>query len=51
MKLLIKQRLVVLENKLKIAEGRMGNEIVTGIWDEHVHTAIFKMDKQQGPIV
>ena len=22
-----------------------------GVWDGHVHTAIFKMDNQQGPIV
>ena len=22
-----------------------------GVWDLHVHTAIFKMDNQQGPVV
>ena len=22
-----------------------------GVWDEHVHAAIFKMDNQQGPTV
>ena len=22
-----------------------------GVWDGHVHTAVFKMDSQQGPIV
>ena len=22
-----------------------------GVWDEHAHTAIFKMDNQQGPTV
>ena len=22
-----------------------------GVWNEHVHTAMFKMDNQQGPIV
>ena len=22
-----------------------------GLWEDHVHIAIFKMDKQQGPIV
>ena len=22
-----------------------------GVWDGHVHTATFKMDKQQGPTV
>ena len=22
-----------------------------GVWDSHVHTAIFKMDNQQGPMV
>ena len=26
--------------------GRMGRE---GVWDGHVHTAIFKMDHLQGP--
>ena len=29
-------------------EGRMGNQ---GVWDKHVHTAIFKMNNQQGPTI
>ena len=30
---------------------RQGEGIVDGIWDQHVHTAIFKMDNQQGPTI
>ena len=29
----------------------MGVRDSQGIWDWHVHTAIFKMDKQQGPTI
>ena len=28
-----------------------GDRLGVGVWDGHVHTAIFKMDKQQGPTV
>ena len=28
-----------------------GNYEGKGVWDRHVHTAIFKMDNQQGPTV
>lgn len=32
--------------------GRMGWEgIVRGIWDGHVHTAVSKIDNQQGPTI
>ena len=31
--------------------GRMGGRDNQGVWDRHVHTAIFKMDNQQGPTV
>ena len=27
---------------------RMGGSNSSGVWDGHVHTAIFKMDSQQG---
>ena len=30
--------------------GRVAGERL-GVWDWHVHTAIFKMDNQQGPTV
>ena len=30
--------------------GRIGGQYSLGAWDWHVHTAIFKMDNQQGPI-
>ena len=37
---------------LWLPEGRMGvGEGQLGVWDRHVHTALFKMDNQQGPIV
>ena len=31
--------------------GRMGGRDIYGVWDGHVDTAIFKMDKQQGPAI
>ena len=31
--------------------GRVGGRDSQGAWDRHVHTAIFKMDNQQGPTV
>ena len=30
---------------------RMGGSNSSGVWGGHVHTAMFKMDKQQGPTV
>ena len=35
---------------LWLPEGRMWGK-GQGVWDGHVHTAIFKVDNQQGPIV
>ena len=29
----------------------LGGRDSQGLWEGHVHTAIFKMDNQQGPIV
>ena len=31
--------------------GRMGGTKRWGVWDGHVHTAIFKMDNQQVPTI
>ena len=31
--------------------GKDGGRNSLGVWDGHVHTAIFKMDNQQGPTV
>ena len=31
--------------------GRMGRRDSQGVWDQHVHSAVFKMDNQQGPTV
>ena len=45
MNLITKQRLTG-QNELTVAGtgGRDGQ----GVWDEHVHTAVFKMDNHQG---
>ena len=50
---LTRQRLTDLENGLMVAEGvgKDGERNSQGVWDGHVHTAIFKMDNQQGPPV
>ena len=38
------------ENEFKVAkEEGLGNR--QGVWDGHVHTAVFKTDNQQGPTV
>ena len=33
-----------------VTQGKWGRDKL-GVWDGHVHTAIFKMDNQQKPIV
>ena len=44
-----KKRLTALENELTVASGgRMKGRDNWGVWDGHVHTAIFKRDNQQG---
>ena len=35
----------------KIIQQGRGEGIVQGVWDGHVHTAVFKMDNQQRPTV
>ena len=40
-----------LENKfMAVGERRRGRDSY-GVWDRHIHTAIFKMDSQQGPTI
>ena len=39
-----------MENKLKFPEGKDGRKR-EGVWDGHVHSAMFKMDNQQGPTI
>jgi len=34
-----------------LPEGRKREKDNLGVWDGHVHTALFTMDKQQGPTV
>ena len=38
-------------NKLTVARGKEKGKDNLGVWDGHVHTALFTMDKQQGPTV
>ena len=45
--LLTKQRLMDLENELTL----LGRRDIEGIWESRVHTAMFKMEDQQGPPV
>ena len=41
-----------LENELLVAGGEELEGMDSyGVWDRHVHTAIFQMDNQQGPTV
>ena len=44
-----RKRFSDLENEL-VAIGKDGRKRL-GSWDEHVHTAVFKMDSQQEPTV
>ena len=47
-----RNRLTDLENELMVTRGKWGaRRDGLGVWDWHVHTAIFKMDNQQGPAV
>ena len=34
-----------------VAGGKAGEKEWLGSWDRQVHTAVFKMDNQQGPTV
>ena len=43
-----RKRLTDLEKGLNICRGKDEGKR-HGVWDEHVHTAIFKIGSQQGP--
>ena len=43
-----RKRFTDLESALMVARG---GGTVRGVWDGHVHTAIFRMDNQRGPTV
>ena len=45
-----RRRLTDLES-LRSPTERMGRKDSQGVWDGHVHSEIFKVDNQQGPIV
>ena len=42
-----RKRSTDLENEFMIARGRLEGRDSQGVWDGHVHIAIFKMDNQQ----
>ena len=42
-------RLTEFKNELLLAGGRVGVRDSQGVGKGHVHTAVFKMDNQQGP--
>ena len=44
-----RNRFTDLENELMVPGGDGGRRDRLGVWDWHVHTAIFKIDNQQGP--
>ena len=46
-----RNRLTDLENKFLTAKVGMGQRDNYGVWDGHIHTAVFKMHNQQGPTV
>ena len=39
----------ILCNNLMVPRGMDGGRESQGVWDGHGHTAVFKMDDQQGP--
>ena len=45
-----RKRLTDLENELLVARGKEGGRDNKGVWDGHIHTAIFKIDNR-GPTV
>ena len=45
-------RLIDVENRFLATKGESGERRGKfGDWDEHVHTGIYQIDKQQGPTV
>ena len=44
-----RNRFIDEENELIVARGEDRERDSQGVWDQHVHTAMFKMDHQQGP--
>ena len=36
---------------LQLLEGETWGKGSQGVWDGHVHTAVFNMDNQQGPLL
>ena len=46
-----RNKLIDLENELMVTRGEQCRMDRLGIWDGYVHTAIFKINNQQGPTV
>ena len=39
------------KTNLWLPKGKGGGRDKSGVWDKHIHTTIYKIDKQQGPTV
>ena len=46
-----RKKLTDFEKEFMAASRKDGGRDSQGVWDRSVHTAIFKADNQQGPIV
>ena len=44
-----RNRLTDFKNKLMVMKGVKWGRDKLGVWDSHLHTSIYKTDKQQGP--
>ena len=44
-------RLTDIENKLMVTKGKRKGKDELRVWDQHIHSTIFKIDNQQGPTV
>ena len=50
MQLYLKKKKTKNNNNNKCQRKELGGDS-WGVWDRHIHTAVFKMDNQQGPTV
>ena len=44
-----RNRLTDIEHKQDCQRGKVGGKDKLGIWEQQIHTTIYKIDKQQGP--
>lgn len=43
-------RLIDFKNKIMVTKGKEGERAKTEVWDWHIYTSLYKIDKQQGPM-